>query len=82
MILYESKIVFSDFPDFTTADFDVVATFKTDSPYVNNQDKSLDITCDDTFNVAFLFEQFNTERRYDFITFRDLAINEQILRKL
>ena len=60
----------------------MVATFKTDNPYVNNQDKSLDITCDDTFNVAFLFKQFNTEFGYDFVTFRDLASNEQILRKL
>ena len=57
----------------------MVATFKTDSPYSNNQDELLDIFCDDTFNVAFLFEEFNTESGWDFVTLTDQASNEEIL---
>ena len=59
----------------------MVATFQTDHPYSNNQNESLDIACDDTFNVAFLFEQFNTESGFDFVTLTDQASNEQILRE-
>ena len=74
-------IAYSDLTDFSTAEFDVVATFQTDNPYSNNQNESLSITCNNTFNVAFLFEQFNTEFGYDFVTLTDQASNEQILRE-
>ena len=74
-------IAYSDRPDFSTAEFDVVATFQTDNPYSNNQDEALDITCNNTFNVAFLFEQFNTEFGYDFVTVRDIVNNTLVMRK-
>ena len=59
----------------------MIATFETDSPYLNNQDKALEVTCDSTHNVAYLIMQFNTESGYDFVTLTDLVDNTQILRK-
>ena len=69
-------------PDFTTADFDVIATFETDHPYMNNQNTILNITCDSTHNVAYLIKDFNTESGYDFVTLTDTDANVQILSKL
>ena len=74
-------IAYSDLPDFSTADFDVVATFQTDSPYSNNQDETLVITCNNTFNVAFLFTLFDTESEYDFVTVSDIVNNTLVMRK-
>ena len=59
----------------------MVATFETEHPYINYQHKALDITCDKTHNVAYLFVDFSTERDYDFVTLTDLIDNTQILRK-
>ena len=74
-------IAYLDLTDFTTAEFDVVATFQTDNPYSNNQNEALDITCNNTFNVAFLFEQFNTQARTDFVSVRDIVNNTLVMRK-
>ena len=59
----------------------MIATFETDTPYLNNQNIALDITCDNTHNVAFLIVDFNTETNYDFVTLSDLVDNTQILRE-
>ena len=59
----------------------MIATFETDSPYLNNQDEALEVTCDSTHNVAYLIMQFNTESGYDFVTLTDLIDNTQILRE-
>ena len=69
-------------PDFTTASFDVIATFETEHPYSKNQNTALDITCDSTHNVAYLIMDFNTESGYDFVTLTDLANNGHIFREL
>ena len=68
-------------PDFTTANFDVIATFETDHPYNNDQIITLDINCDSTHNVAYLIMQFHTERSFDFVTLTGLVDNTQILRE-
>ena len=68
-------------PDFTTANFDVIATFETEHPYINNQNTALDITCDSTHNVAYLIMQFQTESNWDFVTLTDTDADFQILRK-
>ncbi len=57
------------------------ATFETDTPYLNNQNTALNITCDTAHNVAFLIMDFDTERNYDFVTLTDLVDNTQILRE-
>ena len=59
----------------------MVATFQTDNPYSNYQDESLDITCNNTLNVAFLFQQFDTESGYDFVFVRDIVNNTLVMRK-
>ena len=41
----------------------------------------MDITCDDTFTVAYLFKQFETEHSYDFVYLTDTIGNRQVLRK-
>ena len=69
-------------PDFTTADFDVIATFETGHPYMNDQNTILNITCDSTHNVAYLIKDFDTESGYDFVTLTDLANNDHIFREL
>ena len=74
-------IAYSDLTDFSTAEFDVVATFQTDNPYSNNQNETLNIACNNTFNVAFLFKQFDTESGYDFVTVRDIVNNTLVMRK-
>ena len=68
--------------DFTTAEFNVIATFETYHPYLYNQNNALDITCDSTHNVAYLLANFSTEPYYDFVTLTDLVDNNQILREL
>ena len=68
-------------PDFTTTNFDVIATFKTRSPYQNNQNTALDITCDSTHNVAYLITDFSTESGYDFVTLTDTDADLRILSK-
>ena len=72
--------MFSGWPDFSTAEFDVVETFKSE-PY-SYQNVALNIICDTTFHVAFLFKYFDTIlNRFEFLTLTDLTYNEQILRK-
>ena len=68
-------------PDFTTANFVVIATFETEHPYSNDENTALDITCDSTHNVAYLIMQFNTEKCCDYVTLTDLVDNTQILRE-
>ena len=68
-------------PDFTTASFDVVATFETEHPYLNGRYTVLNINCNMTHNVAFLILDFKTERDYDFVTLTDRIDNDEILRK-
>ena len=58
-----------------------MATFETDHPYQNNQNKALQITCDSTHNVAFLIMDFDTESGYDFVTLTDTDADLQILSK-
>ena len=59
----------------------MIATFETDTPYLNNQNTALDVTCDSTHSVAYLIMDFDTERNYDFVTLTDLVDDNQILRK-
>ena len=59
----------------------MIATFETDTPYLNNQNVALNITCDTAHNVAYLIMDFDTERNYDFVTITDLVDNNQILRE-
>ena len=59
----------------------MIATFETDTPYLNNQNIALDITCDTAHNVAFLIMDFDTESGYDFVKLTDLTTNNQILRE-
>ena len=59
----------------------MIATFETEHPYLNDQNTTLDITCDSTHNVAYLIMQFNTESGYDFVTLTDLDDKTQILRE-
>ena len=68
-------------PDFGSANFDVIATFQTESPYKNNQNWALEITCDSTHNVAYLIMDFKTEEDYDYVTLTDLVDENQILRE-
>ena len=59
----------------------MIATFETDTPYLNNQNIALNITCDTTHNVAFLIVDFDTESGYDFVTISDTDGDVQILSK-
>ena len=68
-------------PDFTTASFDVAATFETEHPYSYNTNTALTITCDSTHNVAYLITDFSTESGYDFVTLTDTDADLQILSK-
>ena len=60
----------------------MTATFKTENPYPNDYDESLIVTCDDTHHVAYMFEKFNTEERYDYVNLTDQIDNNEILSKL
>ena len=66
-------------PDFTVTDFDVVQNFTTKSPYLNDQSVTLEIACENNYHVAYLFERFNTESGYDFLTLTDTVNDVQIL---
>lgn len=55
--------------------------FKTDSPYSNNQLITSEISCDNTFTVAYMFQQFKTEETYDFILLTDPVNYEILVRK-
>ena len=68
-------------PDFTTAVFDVIATFETERPYLNSQNTQRNVTCDNTHHVAYLIVDFSTESGFDFVTLTDLVDNNRILRE-
>ena len=76
-LIYSSTVL--GLPDFTTAVFDVIATFETERPYLNNQNTKLDVTCDIAHHVAYLIVDFRTESCCDFVTLTDLVDNNRIL---
>ena len=73
--------LFVGLTDFTTANFDVVRTFETESPYSNDENILLEITCKNDFHVAYLFETFDTESGYNYLTLTDKTNYVQILSK-
>lgn len=75
-------VVTAELPDFTTAGFDVAATFETASPYLDFSDIKLDVTCDSTHNVAFMIMEFDTEVGFDFFQLKDADSGARILSEL
>ena len=41
----------------------------------------MEISCENNYHVAYLFEQFNTENGYDYLTLTDTINDVQILSK-
>ena len=41
----------------------------------------MEISCENNYHVAYLFEQFNTESGYDYLTLTDTINDVQILSK-